>query len=68
MLIHLWSTDLAVIECCICGEADLNRWGLPFCLDTGELVSNDFEGDWGGKPACRVCFAKHANGELTEEI
>ena len=62
MIIDLWPIWGATIECCICGATDINQWGLPFDSETAELVSNDFHGDWGCKPACRECHGKHAKG------
>jgi hypothetical protein len=42
------------------------RWGLPID-NCAELVSNDFEGEWGGVPACRECYEAHAEGLLTAD-
>lgn len=53
--------------CCICGEDDLSRWGVPIGMDgpmVGLIVANDYEGDWAAKPACRACWQKHGDGEL----
>lgn len=51
-------------ECAICGEVTPVRWGLP--VDRcGDLVPNDYEGEWGGVPACQDCHDAHARGELT---
>lgn len=49
-----WST------CAACGEETPARWGLP--VADGEVVENDYVGDWGGVPACRACFEIHAAG------
>ncbi len=67
-------TQMAIIEvidlnpkyarCCICGEWDFSKWGVPISMATVLIVANDFEGDWGGKPACRDCWAKHEVGEF----
>lgn len=48
--------------CCICGEWDLSRWGVPIDMETGLIVANDFEGDWAAKPACEECWRKHESG------
>lgn len=50
--------------CCICGQEDLSRWGVPIDSGTGLVVANEFTGDWCGKPACRDCWRRHDNGEL----
>lgn len=47
--------------CCICGEWDLSRWGVPVD-DTGLIVANDYEGEWGAKPACERCWREHEAG------
>lgn len=51
-------------QCCICGEWDHNRWGIPISLETALVISNDSDEDWAGKPACQSCWTKHDNGEL----
>jgi hypothetical protein len=51
-------------RCCICGEWDLSKWGVPIDMETALIVANDFEGDWAGKPACQKCWAKHEVGEF----
>jgi hypothetical protein len=51
-------------QCCICGEWDLSKWGVPISSDTGLIVGNDFDGEWGGNAACRECWAKHEAGEF----
>lgn len=50
--------------CCICGKHDLSRWGVPIAMDTALIVANDYEGEWGAKPACENCYQKHASGEF----
>ena len=55
------------VECWACGEPTPSKWGLPIRIDTVELTSNDYEGDWGGVPACRECFEGHAQGLLTAD-
>ncbi len=49
-------------QCCICGEFDEGRWGIPVDL-CGRIVSNDYIGEWSAKPACRECFAEHEKGK-----
>lgn len=51
-------------RCCICGKWDLSRWGVPVSMETASIVANDFDGDWGGKPACEDCWKKHDVGGL----
>lgn len=53
-------------ECWACGDETPARWGLPIRSDTAELADNDYEGDWGGVPACEACWRAHAEGLLTE--
>jgi hypothetical protein len=50
-------------DCWRCGELTPSRWGLP--VWNGELVSNDWQGEWGGVPACEACFDLHAAGKLS---
>lgn len=49
-------------QCCVCGMIDESRWGIPVSQRTGVIVSNDYDGEWSGKPACRVCHKKHEGG------
>lgn len=58
--------DLSVptVICCICGAVDVNRWGVPIDSATALVCGNDFDGEWGCKPCCRVCFSIHENGGL----
>ena len=56
-----------IATCCICGEMDLSRWGVPIAMDgpmVGLIVSNDYDGDWAAKPACRKCWAEHEDGDF----
>jgi hypothetical protein len=63
-----WITKInlqqSTAECCICGETDSSRWGVPISMKTGEVVANDFVGDWAAKPACRHCWQRHQSGEF----
>lgn len=65
-VIDLFAVSNTAITCCVCGSEDFNRWGIPFDSETGEIVANDFEGDWGSKPACERCFKLHESGRLPE--
>lgn len=58
------SMQSRMARCAVCGGADFHGWGIPVDAATGEVVANDFAGDWCGKPACRECFARHAAGEF----
>lgn len=51
-------------QCCICGEWDVSKWGVPVDSETGVIVANDFAGEWGAKPACEGCWKKHESGEF----
>lgn len=53
-----------VATCCICGEVDLSKCGVPIDMDTALICANDFEGDWAAKPACRECWSKHDAGQI----
>ena len=48
--------------CCVCAEPCDGYHGLPFF--NGDLVSNDWPGDWGNKACCRRCYEAHERGEL----
>ncbi len=41
-------------------------WGLPVD-DCGDLVPCDYQGEWGGVPACKQCHDAHAQGLLTAD-
>lgn len=60
LVIDLFPVWNETVTCCLCGVDCPNTHGLPFDSETGELVSNDFAGDWGAKPACRECHDRHA--------
>ncbi len=49
-------------ECRLCGADTPSRWGVP--MYEGNLLSNDFQGEWFGAPACQACHDAHARGEL----
>lgn len=53
--------DHYVATCSQCDAITNDRCGLPVD-DTGEVVANDYPGDWGGVAACRRCFDIHAAG------
>lgn len=45
--------------CVSCGDEASGHHALPVDTD-GEIVSNDYGGEWAGMPACERCFAIHA--------
>lgn len=49
-------------DCSLCGEETICRWGVP--MYEGNLLSNDFKGEWFGQPACQACHDAHARGDL----
>jgi len=51
----------------MCGVETPTRWGLPVDSETAQIVANDFEGEWGGIPACRECWERHERGEFVGE-
>lgn len=57
---HVIYLQYPTAACCVCGEETVSRWGIPVDSETGEIVANDFQGDWGGKPACFPCWESHA--------
>lgn len=53
-------------DCWVCGEPTPYKWGLAVNA-YAELVANDYEGEWGGVPACQDCYEGHAQGLLTAD-
>lgn len=47
--------------CCNCGLSCDQAQGLP--MYEGEIVPNDWAGEWCGANACRACFEAHERGE-----
>ena len=60
MIIDLWPIE---VTCCMCGVISPGKWGIPVG-ETGEIVANDFDGEWAGVPACQRCHDRHAVGEF----
>jgi hypothetical protein len=60
VVIELWPI---VENCCICGEPSYKS-GIPMYEDL--VLPNDWQGEWGGKPACELC--RRLQGELTEPV
>lgn len=48
--------------CCSCGEPASGFHGLP--TFNGDIMSNDWPGDWGGKVCCEECYLKHERGGM----
>lgn len=49
-------------ECYVCGEPASGFHGLP--IFNGDVMSNDWPGEWAGVPACLRCYEKHERGEM----
>lgn len=60
LLIELWP---AWTECVICSAECLHRQGLAIWED--QIVPDDYQGEWGGAPACPECYELAA--DLQEE-
>lgn len=48
--------------CPVCGEPASGFHGLP--MFNGDVMSNDWSGDWVGVPCCEQCYEKHLRGEV----
>lgn len=48
--------------CFVCGGEASGYHGVP--VFNGDLMSNDWPGEWGGVPSCERCYDRHARGEL----
>lgn len=48
--------------CFACGGVASGHHGLP--TFNGDLVSNDWPGEWFGVPACERCYELHEQGKL----
>jgi hypothetical protein len=48
--------------CVACGEPSSGFHGLP--IFNGDIVSNDWPGEWGGVPCCEACYEKHLRGGM----
>lgn len=57
-IINLWPRES---ECVACGVLlfDPHR-GLPFA--DGEIVDNDYDGEWAGFDSCAICHEIHEAG------
>lgn len=59
VVIELWPQE---IQCVVCDAWDLNRWGLAVC--EGEILPDDWAGEWGGRSCCRRCYAAWQDGVI----
>lgn len=48
--------------CCNCGKPSSGFHGLP--IFNGDIVSNDWAGEFGGKPCCERCYDLHEHGQV----
>ena len=48
--------------CTACGRPSSPFHGLP--VFNGDVMSNDWQGEWGGVPCCEACFENHERGEM----
>jgi hypothetical protein len=42
------------VECFVCGELTLPKYGIPTYEDT--ILPNDWPGEWFGQTVCERCF------------
>lgn len=54
--------DEPCIECVICGQGDVSRWGLA--VYEGRIVPDDYQGEWGGAPCCEKCYQAWKDGAI----
>jgi len=59
-MVDLWGLE---VDCILCGTTNSDSLFLP--MYEGQVVPNDYEGEWAGMPVCRTCYRKH---EETNEI
>jgi hypothetical protein len=52
-----------ITECCICGVEIVNPCH-GIAMYEGIPVHDDWRGNWGGFPACKACYDRHARGEM----
>lgn len=55
--------EFGVSECHICGKTSVNK-GIP--IYEGLVLPNEWEGEWGGVPACDKCHKEQ--NRLTQPI
>jgi hypothetical protein len=73
MIVHTITAEVETIrmqampcDCWVCGspEATGSNMGIPVYEDL--ILPNDWQGEWGGAPACPKCFEKQSR--LTEPM
>lgn len=52
-IIDLWVITAECHVCCVPGQ---NLQGIP--IYEGVVLHNDYEGEWGGVPACKDCYQR----------
>jgi len=57
-IINLWPIET---ECTICGKHHVMENSLP--MYEGEVLLDDYEGEWAGMPVCNKCYKKHRTEE-----
>jgi len=51
------------LPCIVCGEdCSQDNCGLP--TFNGDIMSNDWRGEWGAKACCESCYRKHEQGMI----
>lgn len=50
------------VSCWICGVETEFKWGVP--TFNGDLMSNDWPGEWFGQSVCERCFDLHEQGKM----
>ena len=48
--------------CVACGRPSSGFHGLP--VFNGDVVSNDWPGEWAGVPCCEPCYTAHLEGRM----
>lgn len=54
LVIELWPYK---DDCIVCGKRHIVKQGLA--MYEGEIVADDYEGEWGGFNACRDCYERN---------
>lgn len=57
LVVNLWPPWT---NCTICGVETPSKWGVP--VWNGDIVANDWPGEWGGVAACEKCWEEHERG------
>lgn len=63
LVIRMQTPGSGMGEPCVnCGKPSSGFHGLP--VFNGDIVSNDWPGEWGGACCCEDCYNRHAAGQL----